>query len=269
MALFIMLASCDFVERVVYDDEIVARVGKAVLRKSDVGKMLSPGMEPGDSARAVAGYARKWKLEQLMLRKAESELPRQMRDVSQELESYRRALLVYRYEQMYVQSRLDTAVSDTEQQEYYAGNQEAFMSQTALVRGFLVRMRTDSPNLRQVRYMMEGMADTDIESMEAISTRVSYGYSNFRDLWMSSPDLARELGTDVTSFERMLPRCSLAEFCPDSATVVLLRIWDYIPRGKVMPFDYCRASVRERIVSRRKAELLKDLERELLRESEF
>lgn len=269
VALFIMLASCDFVERVVYDDEIVARVGKAVLRKSDVEKMLSPGMDPGDSARAVARYAGKWRLEQLMLRKAEAELPKQMRDVSQELESYRRSLLVYRYEQMYVQSRLDTAVGDTELQEYYMDNRDAFISSTALVRGYLVRMRTDSPNLRQVRHIMENMSDTDFESMEAISTRVSYGYSNFCDLWVSAADLARELGTDVASLERALPRRKMEESMTDSTTVVMLRVWEYIPRGEVMPFDYCRASVRERIVSKRKAELLKDLERELLRESEF
>ena len=50
----------------------------------------------------------------LFMDMAETELSKGEKDVSREIESYRRSLLKYRYEQKYVNQRLDTAVTEAD-----------------------------------------------------------------------------------------------------------------------------------------------------------
>ena len=57
---------------------------------------------------------------------AEKELSKSEKNVDKELEDYRRSLLKYRYEQKYVNQRLDTAVTDAQIEKYYEAHIETF-----------------------------------------------------------------------------------------------------------------------------------------------
>lgn len=266
-ALSCILVSCGFVERALYsDDEIVAAVGKSVLRKSDVEEMISDGLSPKDSAGMANSIIQRWKLQHLMLRKAERELPSKEKNLTRELEDYRRSLLVYRYEQMYVAERLDTSVSDIEVEEYYEKNKTFFLAQAPLLRGFFLKMSSDSPNLQQMKHKLRALSDDDTEEIMSLSMKVSYGYLNFYDTWVSAYDLIADFHVTMDVFERMIMQNPFLESENEGMTV-FLRIWDRVSSGEVMPLDYCRSTVKERILNRRKKDLLDNLEQDLLRES--
>lgn len=267
LALSCILVSCGFVERALYsDDEVVASVGQSVLRKSEVAEMISGGLSPEDSAGMAESIIRRWRLQHLMLRKAERELPSREKNLTRELEDYRRSLLVYRYEQMYVAERLDTSVSDMEVEDYYDANKEFFLASVPLLRGFFLKMSSDSPNLLQMKYKLKSLSEDDSEEMISLSMKVSYGYLNFYDTWISAYDLIGDFHVTMEVFERMIMQSSFLEAESDGTTV-FLRVWDRIPSGEVMPLEYCSSTVRERILNRRKKDLLDNLERDLLRES--
>lgn len=267
LALSCILVSCEFVERALYsDDEVVAAVGKSVLRKSDVEEMISDGLSPEDSAGMAKNIIQRWRLQHLMLRKAERELPSKEKNLTRELEDYRRSLLVYRYEQMYVADRLDTSVSDIEVEEYYENNKAFFLAQAPLLRGFFLKMSSDSPNLQQMKYKLKSLSDEDTEEMMSLSMKVSYGYLNFYDTWVSAYDFIGDFHVTMDVFERMIMQNSFLEAENDGMTV-FLRIWGRVESGEVMPLDYCSSTVKERILNRRKKDLLDNLEQDLLRES--
>ena len=71
--------------------EKVAQAGKAVLYKSDVKKVVPPGVSGQDSLNLLRQYIDSWALKQLMLEKAEEQLPKAEKDVARELEEYGRA----------------------------------------------------------------------------------------------------------------------------------------------------------------------------------
>lgn len=267
LALSCILVSCEFVERVLYsDDEVVAAVGKSVLRKSDVEALISDGLSPEDSAGMAKNIIQRWRLQHLMLRKAERELPSREKNLTRELEDYRRSLLVYRYEQMYVADRLDTSVSDIEVEEYYENNKAFFLASAPLLRGFFLKMSSDSPNLQQMKYKLRSLSDDDTEEMMSLSMKVSYGYLNFYDTWVSAYDLVGDFHVTMDVFERMIMQNSFLE-AEDEGMTVFLRIWGRVRSGEVMPLDYCSSTVKERILNRRKKDLLDNLEQDLLRES--
>lgn len=257
--------SCKFVEGVIYSDEVVAKVGKETLLRSDLEEILPVGSTVSDSMEIVSRYIDKWRLERLLLSKAEEELPDSEKDVSRELESYRRALLTYRYEQKYVNERLDTAVSRMEMEEFYMDNLAAFRTEFPLFRGYLAKMKSSSPNLTQVRYALRRLSDSDTSEMESLSMKFFNGYHNFYDYWVSSLELSKDFNMDVTSFVQQVRNSDYMEREIEGITV-MMRIWDCIPSGATMPLDYCENSVRDVILSKRKMQLLHNLEQELLRE---
>ena len=142
-----LLVSCEFAQRISHSDAVVMKIGKSVLYESDLAGLIPQGISSEDSAAMAARLIEKWKLEQLLVAKAEAELPAAQLDVSSEMESYRRSLLIYRFESMYVSERLDTVVTDMEVEEYYRENAAFFRTPAMLVRGYFVKMDEDSPNL--------------------------------------------------------------------------------------------------------------------------
>ena len=134
-----LLVSCEFAQRISHSDAVVMKIGKSVLYESDLAGLIPQGISSEDSAAMAARLIEKWKLEQLLVAKAEAELPAAQLDVSSEMESYRRSLLIYRFESMYVSERLDTVVTDMEVEEYYREN-AAFFKKVFIAGAFLAQI---------------------------------------------------------------------------------------------------------------------------------
>ncbi len=94
--------------------EVVARAGDHKLHRGELEKFIPAGVSPEDSANLAARYIKAWAEDLLMVDMAEAQLSASEKDVSKELEQYRRSLLKYRYEQLYINQRLDTLVTDAE-----------------------------------------------------------------------------------------------------------------------------------------------------------
>jgi hypothetical protein len=120
----LVAVSCQMAHRVsdsaaeLLGDGVVARVGEHKLLRSELSAYIPAGVSPEDSLALAQQYINAWAEELLFLDIAESQLPKEELDVSRELEEYRRSLLKYRYEEQYINERLDTVISDDEVRKY-------------------------------------------------------------------------------------------------------------------------------------------------------
>jgi hypothetical protein len=122
-----------------FGDEAVARVGKEKLYRSTLEGYIPDGIAPEDSAAMASQFIKSWATDRLFLEVAEAELSKSEMDVSKELEEYRISLLKYRFEQHYINERLDTSITPAEIRHYYEENPDKFI--------------LDAP-LFKVRYML-------------------------------------------------------------------------------------------------------------------
>ena len=133
--LFILLtiglaASCQLVQRFregtseLLRGEVVARVGKHKLYQSELLSYIPAGVGPEDSAALATRYINAWAEDLLLLDMAQEQLSKADKDVKDELEEYRRTLLKYRYQQLYILQRLDTLITDEEIERYYNDNKD-------------------------------------------------------------------------------------------------------------------------------------------------
>ena len=85
---------------------------------------------------------------------AQQRLSKEEKDVSKELEAYRQSLLRYRYEQRYVNERLDTTVSEKQISDYYDSHKETFKLERPILKARFLNIDKDSPNLAKIKKLM-------------------------------------------------------------------------------------------------------------------
>ncbi len=92
----------------------VARVGEAVLYQSELAGVVPAGFQAEDSLRMTQDYIETWIRQQVILQVAEKDMGLKAKDFKQQLEDYKRSLILFKFESEIVAQRLDTIVSEDE-----------------------------------------------------------------------------------------------------------------------------------------------------------
>ena len=255
--------SCRTFSSILHDGEVVARVGRHKLYRSDLDKVLPEMQTPEDSMVLALRYIKTWASDLVFLDVAESYLSKSDKDVSEELEDYRRSLLKYRYEQKYVNERLDTAVSENELQAYYESHKEHFVLDVPIVKVRYMRISADSPNLNLIKKKMSSENVDELVEADSLAYFSADLYTDYGGRWVDMVSLARNFGTDYGTLLAK-SRNSVVEMEGDGGKVNFAYIADFIKAGDVSPLEYCHSHIKDIIISTRKQTLIAALERDLL-----
>ena len=266
------LISCKMVGRLtdtaneLFKGEVVARVGDHRLHRSQLESYIPAGVSSEDSVGLAQQYIRAWAEDLLLLDMADEQLSKEEKDVSEELESYRRALLKYRYEQLYINQRLDTLVTEEEMNAYYKANPDKFILERPVVKARYMIVPADSRSLKQLRKLMSSDDDSEILEAESLAYTAAIKYGDSSDTWMDAITLAQELGTDYRSLLGAIKN-QFAELPDESGNLRIAYIVDIVQQGKTAPEDFCTERIRDIILNTRKRALTAGLEQDLLEDA--
>lgn len=267
-----VLASCKGVGRFseataeLFRGEVVARAGDHKLHRSELEKFIPAGVSPEDSAALASRYITAWAEDLLMVDMAEAQLSASEKDVSKELEQYRRSLLKYRYEQLYINQRLDTLVTDSEIEEYYAQNASKFTLERPVIKARYLIIPADSRLLKRIKGLMSSSDDTEVTEAEQLAYTSAIKYADMSDTWMDAITLGQELGVDYKTLLSSIKN-GFAEIKDDAGNLHLAYIQDMVQEGKTAPIDYCRDRISDLVLSARRRQLQLDLEESLLKDA--
>lgn len=248
------------------DDAIIAEVGGMSLYESEVKNLVPPGTSPQDSINMLEQYVNSWAMKHLLLKKAETELSKSEKDVGQELEDYRTSLLVFKYEKIYLEERLDTAITEEECKEYYDNYSSNFILNNSVVKARVVKISDRSPNLELIRKTYQATSLEDIDEFENLCYNSAERYNNFNNSWVDISSIAREIPYDVQMCERDAWAKSYIE-TKDSLYCYFVYFQDKIAPDSIAPFEYYKTRIKEIILSKRKQELMVNLNKNLLKEA--
>ncbi len=260
------LSSCRAISNFLRNDEVVAEVGLERLYRSDLDAVVPRGIMAEDSVRLARQYINTWASDKIYVSIAEEQLSKAEKDVSKELEDYRISLLKYRYEQLYVNERLDTAVSDDKIEEYYEAHKENFRLERPLVKARFLRIHTDSPMLETIRKKMDSSDANDLIEADSLAFSSAMMFTTWKDEWQDVIVLAKELGV---SYDSVLSMTKNGWVRQDDTTGVtnLAFISETIRSGEYAPVSYTSARIRDIIISTRKQALISSLEQDLLKDA--
>jgi len=267
IAVVSLLSSCEQMRSTWHRHDRIAKVGGDILYESDIINLLPQGISPQDSAAIVEQYIRSWALSRLMLKKAKEELPKSEKDVSRQVEEFRNNLLDFRYEKYYLESRLDTVVTEAEKQAYYSEHINNYILPYPIVRGRIVSLLTKSPFCDMIRNSFTVEDPNEVASLEEFCYVSAEKYTDFDKKWVSISTMAGEIpGLSVENLEKELlyRRAFIHE---EGGTSYFVYILDKVNANEVSPYEYNSDRISETIISKRKQELLNELERDLLNDA--
>jgi len=261
------LCGCNIISSLVHDDQVVARVGGERLYLSELKSYIPAGTSPEDSTAIALQYINSWATEHLYLKTAEARLSKEEKNVDKELEAYRRSLLRYRYEQRYINDRLDTLITQQQLEEYYKAHAASLELARPILKVRFVDIMTDSPNYDEILAKLPSEGGQSLKDLDSLTYVSAPRYFDSSDKWMDAAVLAREFGTDwSTMISKIRDRYIIFNY-EDRGETRAAYVFSIQSKGQA-PLEYCIASIRDNILSERKRELLKNLEQDLLKNAQ-
>ncbi|MBQ8809294.1 MAG: hypothetical protein IJZ69_03055 [Bacteroidales bacterium] len=258
--------SCRAISSFLSADETIAEVGQAKLYRSELNELIPRGIPAEDSVRLAKMYINTWALDQVFLAVAEEQLSKSEKDVSKELEDYRKSLLKYRYEQLFVNERLDTSVSDDRIEQYYQDHEEKFILQRPVVKARFLLISEDSPSLDKIKKKMASDEVQDLVDADSLAYSSALKFLTWGNEWIDASTLAREFGADhETMLDWMEGKWITRR--DTSGRVSVAYVSEMMSAGRLAPIEYCTPSIRDMIISARKQSLISTLEQDLLKDA--
>ena len=261
-----MLASCRAISRFLHDDEVVAEVDGVLLYRSDLDEVIPAGLSQEDSVRLAARYINSWASNQVFIGIAEQQLSKSEKDVTKELEAYRKALLKYRYEQLYVNERLDTAVSEDKVQQYYNENADKFVLERPVVKARFLSISSKSPMKEQIKKKMSSSESADVLEADSLAYTAAMKFETWDGRWVDISALSGEFGMDHATLLSKR-KGNWIEFTDTTGILNVAYIEAFMDKGAMAPVEYTTPVIKDLIVSVRKQELINSLEQNLLEDA--
>lgn len=263
-----MFSACNAItsaiSNLVHDDDVVARIGDEILYKSQLASYIPVGISGEDSTKLVKQYINSWATEVLFTQKAKEQLTASELDVTPELEAYRRSLLKFRYEQRYINERLDTLITDDQVKAYYEAHQSDFILERPILKVRFVDILKESPDKSKIIKLMASESQKDVDRASELAFGSALKYFDSSETWMDALILAREFGTD---YGTMLSKLSGSYITIESEGEQRTAFVCDIRRSGVAPLEFCKNRICEYILSGRKHDLMGTLEQELLEDA--
>ena len=260
------LTSCRAISSLLHDQGVVAQAEGVKLYRSELDALIPKGLSPEDSTELARKYITTWASDLIYQKVAQQQLSKSERDVTKELEDYRKSLLKYRYEQLYVNERLDTAVADELVEEYYAAHPEKFMLQRPLLRARYLNIAKDSPAIKSLKKMMKSSDPNVLVEADSVAYSVALKFTTWNNEWIDAAALAGEFGTDYNTMLQSINN-GWIESADTTGYLKLAYIPEILHKGELAPIEYSAPDIKDIILSARKQALIATLERDLLNDA--
>lgn len=242
---------------------ILVKVNERALTKDEVLAVLPKNISSADSLLWAESYIKQWIKDGLVYDVALQNLDDDNRaEIDRLVDSYRRSLVRYRYQEQLIQERLSANITEEEKQKFYEENQDQFILDHSLVKGLFLKIPIDAPNLSEVKKWYRSTSESAIEKIEKYSVQNAMVYDYFYDKWVSFDEVFVNIPIKVTNETEFLRTHSFVETA-DSSYCYLLNIEEYIAKGKIAPFEYASKQISDMLVNQRKVQFLKNFEEEL------
>jgi hypothetical protein len=246
--------------------EVLVRVYDQYLFTSDLEGVIPAGASARDSLTAVRTFIQNWVDQELLVRKAEENLPEERQDFSRSMEEYRQSLIIYEYEKMLVHQELDTNISRDALQEYYDSHKSNFRLNDDIIDLKYLKIHTDSPYIREFRQLINSDEPGDMDSLALYSSKYASSFSLMSDNWLQMDEASELLPLENYSYRDFRNGRRYLEQ-RDSVFLYMMLVRDYKPADSIPPLSFVEPNIEKIILNRRKNELVKGMRRSLLQDA--
>jgi hypothetical protein len=167
---------------------------------------------------------------------------------------------------LYINERLDTAVSDDLVDQYYQSHSAKFVLARPVMKARFLSIHGDSPRLGLIKKRMSSSDVEDLVEADSLAYSSALKFTTWNDEWIDIAVLSNEFGVDYQTLLEQL-RGSWIELKDTTGLVRIAYISEMKRKGELAPVEYSAPGIKDMIVSARKQALVTDLEQDLLNDA--
>jgi hypothetical protein len=247
--------------------EVILRYKDNVLTRAQVNSNIPPGVSGKDSARWAERYIENWKIEQVLAHFAKKNVPEWETKISERLEDYKRKLLVFELQSMYLAQNFDTVITQKDLEEYYKANVVHYASTTTLYRYAYIRATTPTVNALARNFPLRTAAEKKyVENWCKANADYFILDSGFQPQ-ETFTKVAASAPFDIRNVQPGMPAKFWNSYENGVFFFNLYYLIDVVRPGWALPLELVKPRVKEAMLNKRKMEALKNLESQLLQEA--
>ena len=242
----------------------IARVNSDYLYKEDITNLIPPGIAKEDSIVIVRNFIDRWAAQKLLIRVAEVNLNANKRaEFDTLIQQYKVDLYTKAYLEEVVKRTTDTVVTLAELKAYYKENKENFKTNGTLVRLRYINIKKDNPKYEIIKSKFFDFRKSDKKFWDTYSMQLN-SFALNDSIWVDMSQVYAKLPfiNPDNRDEYILSGKTIQK--TEAGNNYLVKISNVIDKNQIAPFDYLRPTLQEVIINKRKLELIKNFEKEII-----
>lgn len=246
--------------------KILAQAFNKQLYASDLGDILPDNYKPEDSTMIYNAYIENWLRDAVLMHEAEQKISKNI-NIDQLVRDYRSTLILHNYEEVIVQSQLDSTISREEIQTFYDNNKDNYHLKSPLVRVHFIKIPANAYEVAKLDQWLASEQFNDQLQLVTYCNKYAEIYYLNEEEWHEEEKIKSLIPTNL------LPKSTLTQTGAlikreDDQYKYYLRILEIIAKDEAPPIDYIEEKAKQVILQRRKSLLLEE-HREKLYEKEI
>ncbi len=247
--------------------EVVARVNQNYLYKEDIESLVGENVSEEDSILLVNNFINRWATQQLLIDKAKYNLSiKQQQEFDELVKNYKNELYTKAYADALVLKQLDTSFNKEEVKNYYNEHLESFRLNEDLVKLRYINLNKNSLDFDEIKKRFVRFNEKDKIELDRIG--LQFKAYNFNDsVWVSTKSVFDRVGPlNDTNKSQLLKKSNYLQL-EDSLEVYLIYVNDVLLKNEQAPLEYATSTIQQIILNRRKANLVKQLEKDITKDA--
>lgn len=256
---FLLVCSCNYFKPQ-QEPQSIARVGKNYLYKTDLATLVPAGTSKEDSLLLVRDFIDRWASQKLLIEAAERNLSdAKKREYNALIKQYKIDLYTRAYIEEVVKRTVDTIVSKEELKKYYQENKENFKTNGTLVRLRYINLSKDNPRFGTIKNKFFDYSKKDKKFWDTYALQCKSLALN-DSIWVDMSQVYEKLPfiTPDNRDEFVIAGKRIEKTIKND--VFLVKITNVIDKNQISPFEYCKPTLKEVLLNKRKLELIKKFE---------
>jgi len=260
--IYSLLSGCTFFSSSSHGDGVIAKVGDKLLLRRDLASALQGGITKSDSLNQAKEFIQRWIKQELMLQMAEQNLAEDQKDVQNELDEYRTALIIHRYQQQLINQKLDTILTAADIRQYYDLNPQKFILDQHIVKAIYIEVPKNVAKVDQLKRWISKLDDQSKTELEKYSFHYATKFDYYNEQWIDFSQIRSRMPVSLISPDAALKRNRFIE-STDNDKYYLAAIKDYRLIGDKAPFEFVKDRIANLILNTRKMEFIEELQKNI------
>lgn len=251
-----------------YDNrQAIARVNDSYLYKEDIKDLVSSEMTKEDSINIVRNFINIWATKQLFIDQSKRNMTEmELAQFDELVEDYRSTLYINAYKDAVINKSINMEVTNQDIEAFYKENLENFNLNEELVKLRYLHLPPDFNDVVATQTHFNRFNEEDEEYLR--NKKLEFVNFSFEDsTWVQLDQVLNKIPVlKKQKRENLLKKGKYLQI-RDSLGIYMVKIKEVLNAKETAPLEYIKPTIRQIILSRRKRELIKKLEKDITKDA--